>query len=68
MNMLKFIQTIDFATLKLQKADLLMLIDKEEEGVKESLTGILHLIDSIQDIAVDQYGYNENDVFTLTNE
>jgi hypothetical protein len=59
---------IDWADLKVQKAELLQTIDNlegTENGSAENLYGILHLIDSIQDYAVDELGIPEKDVFDL---
>jgi len=65
---------IDFPMLKEQKIHLLEVIDIVEKSnvvsqdQYDSLTGILHLIDSIRDYAVDELGYDENEVFNLTEE
>ena len=60
----KFLKNIDFKDLKKQKKTLLEAITKAEtQKEQDNLNGILHLIDSIQDIAVDEYGYKENKVF-----
>ena len=55
---------IDWGLLRTQKADLIDIIqgDKIESSQRDSLVGILHLIDSIQDDAVDVHGVDENEV------
>jgi len=64
---------IDFTTLRGQKRTLLDVINKLEEGCKDQLeiddlTGILHLIDAIQDYAVDELGVNEMHVYDFELE
>jgi len=61
---------MDWKLLREQKLDLLNVIDlhqrKTDEAKKRqisSLFGILHLIDSIQDEAVDVDGLDESEVF-----
>jgi hypothetical protein len=57
---------LDFELLKKQKLDLLFLQDREgitnEES--EALTGVINLIDTIQEQAVDEHGIDETEVFT----
>jgi len=67
------INKIDFTTLRGQKKTLLDVITKLEEGCKDQLeiddlTGILHLIDAIQDYAVDELGVPEMHVFDFELE
>ena len=64
---------IDWALLRQQKIHLLEVIeylgDTEMTPThKDSLEGIVHLIDSIQDSAVDEEGYDEDEVFALETE
>lgn len=70
-----FLKGIDFKMLKKQKASLLKVLDnvpkksvptKEVKKLDKDLTGILNLIDSIQEIAVDEYGAKEKSVFKLS--
>lgn len=70
-----FLKGIDFKMLKKQKASLLKVLDnipkksvptKEVKKLDKDLTGILNLIDSIQEIAVDEYGVKEKAVFKLS--
>lgn len=60
---------IDFAELKTQKT---ALVNVRQEVLSaeqwEALSGIIHLIDAIQDYAVDVLGYDKNEVFNLTQE
>ena len=60
------IENIDFNELRLQKLSLLTSIDLaiSPESI-ENLTGILNLIDSIQDFAVSDLGKSELEVFNL---
>lgn len=74
------IEQIDFTTLRSQKTTLLETINfLEKSGIKfdesvdtqqitDDLTGILHLIDSIQDYAVDELGVNEMHVYDFELE
>lgn len=68
----EIIEGIDFPQLKGQKLSLLATIDElEREGKTtqaKDLTGILTLIDHIQDHAVDVLGKDEKEVFNLTPE
>jgi len=58
-----FFNKMDWNLLQKQKAELLNRIDNSD-----ILMGVVHLIDSIQDHAVDMLGYDENEVFTLEKE
>jgi hypothetical protein len=76
-EMPEFIKKIGWEDLKGQKLVLLKLIDEIEKcklpdailtvpvEAAEALNGILHLIDSLQDYAVDECGLEENKVFDL---
>ena len=60
------IEKIDWKLLGEQKQDLIMVLDvlsAELGSKKESLVGILHLLDSIQDDAVDAGIATEEEVF-----
>ena len=61
---------IDFPQLREQKKSLVDMIDHVDGGsdLEGNLTGILHLIDSIQDFAVDVMGKDENDVHLQDEE
>lgn len=68
------IQGIDFKLLREQKQALLDLLERDQtlEYLREveiqALDGIIHLLDGLQDSAVD-YGMSEEEVFgTLTEE
>jgi hypothetical protein len=60
-----FIQKIDWTLLRKQKKDLLKVINKDTVSPKEkeSLEGIMFLIDSIQDYAVDTCELPERKVY-----
>lgn len=64
-----FFSRIDFDLLREQKQDLLNILDNENNGITPeqtiSLEGVISLIDSIQDYAVDELGYDVEKVFTL---
>ena len=74
-DMKAFLKGIDFKLLKKQKATLLEEMDRLEPIVKNGhpdnkrllkvLEGVLPLIDKIQDIAVDEFGYKESDVLNV---
>jgi hypothetical protein len=59
--MKNFLESLDFNLLRNQKLALLEL--KGNENQMEAVSGIVGLIDKIQDIAVDEYGYEESEVF-----
>jgi hypothetical protein len=64
-----FLKGINFKQLKKQKTSLLQLIEQEHAPeFNKDLTGILHLIDAIQDAAVDEYCYSEKEVFKLSKQ
>jgi len=66
-----FLKSINFEKLKNQKRLLLDAISALEQSRREDaneLEGILNLIDTIQDIAVDEYGHDKHTVFNLTEE
>jgi hypothetical protein len=68
-TMKSFIKDIDFKMLKKQKAVLLEMIEEVDNVPQlKALEGILALIKSIQDIAVDQFKVKEEDVFQTSNE
>jgi hypothetical protein len=58
---------IDWKLLKKQKFQLLKVINNDAvtPKQKESLEGILNLLDTVQDFAVDVLGINEKEVFNL---
>jgi hypothetical protein len=66
----KFIDKIDFTSLRIQKTLLLETINNDavDPEHKEALEGILSLIDAIQDYAVDEMGVPEMLVFDFEKE
>ena len=66
----KFINGIDFTTLRTQKATLLNVIDGFEKNNinTDDLNGILNLIDAIQDYAVDILGIPAIHVYDFERE
>lgn len=64
------IENINWPLLKIQKNKLLEVLDKPDITNEQSmaLTGILHLIDSIQDYGVDVLKVDENIVFNLSKD
>lgn len=67
----KFVlDNIDYAKLRVQKQKLLYVADDSElsDETKEELQGIVNLIDSLQDYAVDVMGKPESEVFNLNQE
>lgn len=75
MNAIQLIDRIDWRMLKEQKRTLISIIeDKRDTFTLEAidqlgdLEGILELIESIQDCAVDEMGVPEEEVFDLKNE
>lgn len=64
----EFIEKIDFDLLKKQKSKLFDIMrDTDNVETVELLEGLIILIDCIQDIAVDDFGHDENEVFDLIN-
>lgn len=63
------ITNINWNDLRNQKRELLRVISERNlpDG-EDDLDGIVHLIDSLQDYAVDELGYNEHEVFDLEDE
>lgn len=65
-NAEELLKGIDFPLLKEQKKALLKLIeDIDNVPVLEKLEGVINLINEVQDLAVDVYGMDENEVFDL---
>ena len=65
-NAEELLKGIDFPLLKEQKKALLKLIeDIDNVPVLEKLEGVITLINEVQDLAVDVYGMEENEVFDL---
>lgn len=63
---------IDYTKLKEQKAILINMIqdwgeadDPQQKADAKEMEGLLHLVDSIQDNAVDKLGMAEEEVFNL---
>lgn len=72
-TMKQFLSKIDFKDLKTQKSRLIMIQAKMENPKAkftqkdiDALEGLLNLVDIIQDIAVDEYGFPERTVFRRT--
>lgn len=61
----EFIQGIDWGKLKEQKNALLEVRD-HVDSFEEELTGLVHLIDALQDYAVDFCELPEEKVFNLS--
>ena len=65
----EIIDFIDFEKLKKQKEAMLEIMSAVNGGVDQKKVddaqGIIHLIDHIQDYAVDVLGKDENKVFNL---
>lgn len=65
----EFLATINFPLLKKQKQSLLKVIENTDNvKILEHLGGIISLINSLQDEAVDNHGYKESTVFKLSKE
>lgn len=70
----KYLSKMDFKLLKEQKTQLYKMQVKMEKGQKltqkdwEVLEGMINFCNSIQDIAVDEYGYPEKTVFRITRK
>lgn len=60
---------IDFPELKKQKTAIISIRREVlSDDQWEALEGLMNLIDGIQDHAVDELGYDKNEVFNLTKE
>ncbi|MBP7846038.1 MAG: hypothetical protein KA007_01230 [Candidatus Pacebacteria bacterium] len=66
--MQKFLKNINFTDLRQQKATLVEMSAKSKGKEREALDAIIGLVDSLQDTAVDRYGYEEEEVFNLSKE
>ncbi len=58
-----FTLNVDFTELREQKKLLIDACDLVPDNVRQALEGILGILDSIQDQAVDVYKLNEQEVF-----
>lgn len=71
-EMAKFLKDINFKLLNKQKLSLSKLMgflaESDTPALMKDMEGILLLIDEIQDIAVDEYGYREKDVFNISKK
>ena len=61
--MSEFFEKIDWSILRRQKQSLISAIGKFDGDIKDDLNGILHLIDGIQDYAVDKLKINARFIF-----
>lgn len=65
MTLKEFVAEIDWGRLRKQKQLLLGLVDSQniimEQG--EELDGVIHLLDDLQDVAVDELGLSKTAVF-----
>lgn len=70
----KYLKRMDFKLLKQQKSRLIAMQVKIEQGKKlnqgdwDVLEGMINFCDSIQDIAVDEYGYPRKSVYRFTRK
>lgn len=65
----EIVDAIDFKQLRDSKKALLEMIAKASDGLEDKkVMGIIHLIDHIQDYAVDVLGKDENEIFTLNKD
>lgn len=64
----KFIEQIDWALLKAQKSELITSEVRDEDCLVhcDCVEGLINLLDSIQDYAVDEMNIDKNEVFNLT--
>ena len=68
-EMPEVLRGIDWDLLKQQKKDIFAVIQDIDDVQKlESLEGIICLLNSLQDAAVDEYGLDENLVFEFSEE
>jgi hypothetical protein len=67
-TMESFLSEFDFELLKAQKRILVEIGSKLMDEENTAIEGILNLIDKIQDTAVDEFGYNKEVVFNLSEE
>jgi hypothetical protein len=71
----EFFAKMDFKLLKEQKTTLIKIQTKlEKPNPKftkkewDTMEGIINLLDAIQDVAVDEYGFNEKTVFRISRK
>ena len=63
-----FTLNVDFTELREQKKLLIDACDLVPDNVRQALEGILGLLDSLQDQAVDVYNLDEDKVFHLSDD
>jgi hypothetical protein len=72
MDAQEFFKGIDWSELRNQKRTLLETIEWlnnfPANPISKQLDGIVHLIDALQDYAVDELGINENSIFDFEDE
>ena len=65
----EFIKGIDFKLLREQKAVLLSIMEWNKiPQVNDSIDGIVHLLDALQDYCTDELGFDELEVFGDLND
>lgn len=65
----EFIQKMDWSILREQKETLLNIINWNKLPLlNDNLQGIVHILDAIQDYAVDVAGYSETDVYLFDTD
>lgn len=65
----EFIQNMDWSILREQKETLLNIINWNKLPLlNDNLQGIVHILDAIQDYAVDVAGYSETDVYLFDTD
>ena len=60
----EFLNSLDWSELREQKQ---WLIRQADEG-EDFASGLLSLLDGLQDLAVDVFGYSEREVFGFSSE
>lgn len=66
-----FIESMDWNLLNEQKMTLLKLMEYTvtlSAPTRDHIQGVIHLMDGLQDTAVDDYGVSEHVVFTYTSD
>lgn len=74
-RMARFLGKIDFKMFKGQKTKLLNIQAKMEKPNPKfsqrelnAIEGMINLCDSIQDVAIDEYGYDKHKLLNLSNK
>jgi hypothetical protein len=66
----QLIHKMNFNLLRAQKTVLLEMGEKDSlsDAERAAIEGVLCLIDTVQDLAIDEYGYNKKEILNLMDD